>query len=352
MSDFDTIETAIAAFAAGQPIVVTDDEDRENEGDLIVAAAKATPEAVNLMIREARGLICVPMTGPRLRRLGIDPMVQRNRESHGTAFTVSVDAAEGITTGISAYDRSLTIRLLADPATTPDLLVQPGHVFPLEARPGGVLERAGHTEAAVDLALLAGLDPCAAICEILNEDGTMARGRDLVAFKARHGTPLISIAALISHRLQREPLVALLSTQTLATAHGDFQVHRFRALGQGDREHIALVRGEPGPAPALARVQVADPVRDVFQGSGGALDHALATIAAADRGVIVYLAPERESGPARPTPSSAAALRTYGIGAQILAALGFRQLRLITSHPRRIPGLEGFGLEIVEHVPR
>lgn len=351
MSDFDSIETAITAFAAGRPIVVTDDEDRENEGDLIVAAAQATPEAVNLMIREARGLICVPMTGPRLRRLGIDPMVQRNRESHGTAFTVSVDAAEGITTGISAYDRSLTIRLLADPATTPDLLVQPGHVFPLEARPGGVLERAGHTEAAVDLALLAGLPPCAAICEILNEDGTMARGRDLVAFKARHGTPLISIAALISHRLQREPLVNLVDTHPLPTAHGEFQLHRFRAIGQGDREHLALVRGEPGPEPALARVQVADPLRDVFQANTSPLDRSLAAIAAAGRGVLVYLAPEPDGGPAQPATSQAATLRTYGTGAQILAALHYRQLRLLTSNPRRIPGLEGFGLEVVEHVP-
>lgn len=243
---FDSIETAIQTIAAGGVIIVTDDEGRENEGDLVMAAEKATPELVNMMIRHARGLICVPMTESQLKRLGVNPMVQQNREAMRTAFTVSVDAAEGITTGISAFDRARTILLLANPETRPDALVQPGHVFPLCSRPGGVLERAGHTEAAVDLAALAGLKPAAVICEILSEDGTMARLPELVEFKRQHKIPLISIAALIEYRHQREQLVEAVAQRPFASEYGEFQLHVFRSKVDG-RHHLAFAKGGSMP---------------------------------------------------------------------------------------------------------
>ena len=240
---FDTVEAAIAAIAAGRPVIVTDDEDRENEGDLIIAAEKATVESINMMILHARGLICVPMQSEHLARLGIGEMVPKNRESFKTAFAVSVDAAQGISTGISAADRTHTVKLLADPATTADDLVQPGHIFPLAARPGGVLERAGHTEAAVDLAVLAGLKPCAVICEILKEDGSMARVPDLVEFKKRFNIPLVSIEQLIEYRHRNELLVEKIATELLATAWGDFDFHTFRERLSG-RTHYALTQIE------------------------------------------------------------------------------------------------------------
>jgi 3,4-dihydroxy 2-butanone 4-phosphate synthase / GTP cyclohydrolase II len=293
---FDTVEDAIAAIASGRPVIVVDDEDRENEGDLILAASKATPEGINLMIRYGSGIVCVPMTGHQLDRLGLGPMVARNREVQRTAFTVSVDAAAGITTGVSAYDRSVAIRILADPLSTPDQLVQPGHVFPLRARPGGVLERAGHTEAAVDLAMLAGLEPAGVICELVNDDGTMQRLPELTAFKQRFGLRMISIEQLIAYRLKQDRLVEKLGAGPLETPHGRFTAHLFRSR-LDKRHHLALTLGDTsGETPPLVRVHSADPLADVFGGSvagggSGVMDRALQTIAAEGRGVVLYMEP-------------------------------------------------------------
>lgn len=352
---FDSVESAIAAIAAGGIVLVTDDEGRENEGDLVFAAEKATPELVNMMIRHARGLICVPMTEPQLKRLGINPMVQQNREAHRTAFTVSVDAAEGITTGISAFDRARTIRLLADPATRPDDLVQPGHIFPLCARPGGVLERAGHTEAAADLAALAGLRPAAVICEVLNEDGTMARLPELVEFKQRHQVPMISIAALIEYRHHREQLVERIETRAFSSAYGDFTLHIFRSKVDG-RHHLALTMGRLDGAPTLVRVHTENLLSDVFQAkdmiSHHALEESLRRVAAAGHGAIVYMEQTgRMQNALLHADKPPASLRDYGIGAQILTALGLRKIRLLAHSPRRVVGLDGYGLEIVEQIP-
>src|SRR5688572_23315940 len=236
---FDSVETAIAEIAAGRPIIVTDDESRENEGDLIIAADKVTPETVNMMIRYGSGIVCVPTVEHQLRRLGLGPMVASNRESQRTDFTVSVDAAEGITTGISAYDRTRTIQLLADPATRAEQLVQPGHVFPLRARPGGVLERAGHTEAAVDLAMMAGLSPMGVLCELVNDDGTVQRLPQLLDFKQKFGLKMISIAALIEYRARRDHLVELVTAQPFTSEFGHFMLHVFRSRLDG-RHHLAL----------------------------------------------------------------------------------------------------------------
>lgn len=356
-SPFDTVETAIQTIAAGGLVIVTDDEGRENEGDLVMAAEKATPELINTMIRHARGLICVPMTEPQLKRLGINPMVQQNREAHRTAFTVSVDAAEGITTGISAFDRAHTIQLLANPATRSDELVQPGHIFPLCARPGGVLERAGHTEAAVDLAALAGLRPAAVICEILNEDGTMARLPQLLEFKQRHKLPLISISALIEYRHRREQLVEKVHMRPFSSEYGDFTLHVFRSKVDG-RHHLAFTMGVLDGNPTLVRVHTENLLSDVFHAKGldshRSLLASLQRVAQAGHGVIVYMEQsgrmqsallDPDKTPTRPN------LRDYGIGAQILTALGLRKIRLLQHSPRRVVGLEGYGLEIVEQVP-
>ncbi len=357
-ASFDTVETAIQTIASGGVIIVTDDEGRENEGDLIMAAEKATPELVNMMIRHARGLICVPMTDPQLRRLGVNPMVQQNRESHRTAFTVSVDAAEGITTGISAFDRARTIQLLANPATRPDELVQPGHIFPLCSRPGGVLERAGHTEAAVDLAALAGLKPAAVICEILSEDGTMARLPELVEFKQRFQLPLISIAALIEYRHQREQLVELVASRPFASEYGEFQLHVFRSKVDG-RHHLAFAKGPLDAAPTLVRVHTENLLSDVFHAKNMDSHHSLMTslahVAKAGHGVIVYMEQsgrmqETLLGEIRPAGSARTNLRDYGIGAQILTSLGLRKIRLMSHSQRHVVGLDGYGLEIVEQI--
>jgi len=361
-SPFDRVEDALADIAAGKPVIVTDDASRENEGDLVLAASKVTPGAVNLMIRHARGLICAPTVGHQLTRLGINSMVAENREAHGTAFTVSVDAAEGITTGISAYDRATTIAILADPHATPDQLVQPGHVFPLRARPGGVLERAGHTEAAVDLAQLAGLHPSGVICEILNEDGSLARLPDLIAFKQAHGLRLISIASLIEFRHQREKLVEKIATSPFQSAHGEFTLHLFRSLLDG-RRHLALSTGRLDEQPALVRVHSENLLADVFAaqafGNDGALAKSLQRIAREGRGVVLYMGQPGlgiDLEPARFPEHSGVVprrmdFRDYGIGAQILAALGLRQIRLITRSPNKnIPALDGYGLEIVEQL--
>ncbi len=354
---FDSVDTAIQAIAAGGLVIVTDDEGRENEGDLVMAAEKTTPELVNAMIRHARGLICVPMTEPQLKRLGINPMVQQNREAHRTAFTVSVDAAEGITTGISAFDRAHTIQLLANPETRSDQLVQPGHIFPLCSRPGGVLERAGHTEAAVDLAALAGLRPAGVICEILSEDGTMARLPQLVEFKQQHKLPLISISALIEYRHRREQLVERVSQRPFASEYGDFTLHVFRSKVDG-RHHLAFTMGKLDGSPTLVRVHTENLLSDVFHakdlGSHRSLLTSLQRVAQAGHGAIVYM---EQTGRMQETlltaaqPASGQNLRDYGTGAQILTALGLKKIRLLQHAPRRVVGLEGYGLEIVEQVP-
>lgn len=350
---FDTVEEAIADIAAGKPVIVTDDENRENEGDLIFAASKASVENVNMMIQHARGLICVPCTPHHLQRLGISPMVQENRESHKTDFTVSVDAVEGITTGISAYDRFRTIQLLANPDTRPDELAQPGHIFPLKAKSGGVLERAGHTEAAVDLASLAGLFPCAVICEILNDDGTMARQAELMAFKRKFGIKMISIAALIEYRHQRENLVELVRECPFESVHGAFTLKVFRSLLDG-REHVALVAGDIDGEPTLVRVHAENVVKDLFEpaedaSQGDSVSQALQRIGEAGKGALVYI--RRPGGGLLETAEDKKmSLREYGIGAQILAAIGLQQIRLLSHSNRNVVALDGYGLEIVETV--
>jgi len=360
-ASFDSVEAAIQDIAEGRLVIVTDDEGRENEGDIVMAASKVTPEAVNMMIRHARGLICVPTTSAQLRKLGISPMVQENRESHKTAFTVSVDAAEGITTGISAFDRARTISLLAHPDARPEELVQPGHIFPLRARDGGVLERAGHTEAAVDLAQLAGLHPSAVICEILNEDGTMARLPELAEFKQRHGLKLISIRSLIEYRIQRDQLVERVCSRPFPSAFGEFTLEVFRSRIDG-RHHLAFTLGALDHEPTVVRVQSENLLSDVFrlEGADGyrTLTTSLELIARTGRGVLLYM--EHAQGgadvirrlmDARPGDGQGPmSFRDYGMGAQILRALGLRQIRLVTNNPRKVVGLEGYGLEIVEQV--
>ena len=359
---FDPVEAAIRDIAEGKLVIVTDDESRENEGDLVMAASKATPQAINQMILHARGLICVPMMAHQLRRLGINPMASENRESQQTDFAVSVDAAEGISTGISAHDRATTVRILADPASEADRLVQPGHIFPLRAKPGGVLQRAGHTEAAVDLAQLAGLDPSGVICEILNEDGSLARLPDLIEFKARYGLKLISIADLIEYRHTRDKLVERTLTKPFDSEFGQFDLHVYRSV-LDDRQHIALSMGALDARPTLVRVQSENLLGDVFRSKelGGyhSLVSAMQQIANAGHGVILYIgqpqggfrvvesqgdAKIKEVGPKKMD------FRDYGIGAQILADLGLKKIRLLSSTPRKVVALDGYDLEIVEQV--
>ena len=356
---FDSIESAVADIAAGRLVIVTDDENRENEGDLIMAAEQATPQTVNMMIRYCSGIVCVPTVEHQLRRLGLGPMVAANREIHRTDFTVSVDAAEGITTGISAYDRAQTIRLLADPKARPEQLVQPGHVFPLRARPGGVLERAGHTEAAVDLAILAGQSPSGVLCELVNDDGSVARLPDILEFRGRFGLKLISIAQLIEYRARRDHLVELVCTEPFPSDFGEFTLHIFRSRLDG-RHHLALSMGALGPEPALVRVHSGNLLTDVFRQrlpeGHRTLEASLEAVAREGRGVVLYM--EHANGgaelvrrlKARPgdPPMS---FRDYGIGAQILAELGLRKIRLLSNSSRKVVGLDGYGLEIVEQVP-
>ncbi len=359
-SPFDSVESAIADIAAGKLVIVTDDEHRENEGDLIMAAAQATPQAVNMMIRYGSGIVCVPTVEPQLRRLGLGPMVAGNRESQRTDFTVSVDAASGVTTGISAQDRTLAIRILADPGARPEQLVQPGHVFPLRARPGGVLERAGHTEAAVDLATLAGRAPAGVLCELVNDDGTVQRLPELKEFRKRFGLSMISIAQLIEHRARRDQLVERVAERPFPSEFGEFTLHVFR--GKLDhRHHLAFVMGQIGPEPTLVRVHSENVLGDVFRFRGfdthRALAAALEAVARAGRGVLLYME-HPDSGAdlmrrldARPDePPPPMNFRDYGMGAQILVALGLRKIRLLSNSNRRVVGLDGYGLEIVEQV--
>jgi len=349
---FSSIDAVIADIAEGKMVVVTDDEDRENEGDLIMAAARVTPEAVNFMATHGRGLICAPMAEPLAARLGLHEMVPVNRESHGTAFTVSVDAAEGITTGISAADRALTLKLLADDKTLPSDLVQPGHIFPLLSREGGALRRAGHTEASIDLVRMAGLPPVAVICEILNEDGTMSRLRDLECFVRTHGIKMCTIEALITYRREREQLVELEKVEDVETAPGQFRAHHYRSLLDGVL-HLALVRGEiHSEQPTLVRVQRSSLVEDVFGKNEGVLASSLEHIAREDCGVLLYMRQHERPvvrGRERRAPRSAG-LRDYGTGAQILHDLGVRDIRLLTNSPRKIVGLEGHALKVIEEV--
>lgn len=358
--EFDSVETAIRAVAEGRPIIVTDDEDRENEGDLLLAAEKATPETVNMLIR-AGGLICVPMTAHQLKRLGINAMVAENRESQQTDFTVSVDAAEGIGTGISAADRWRTISILADPNAKPDDLRRPGHVFPLRAKPGGVLQRAGHTEAAVDLAALAGLHPVGVICEILNEDGTVSRLPQLQVLRKKLGVPMISIASLITYRLERDRLVEEVSRAPFETQYGLFELRAYRTLTDG-RHHFAFIKGSVDESATLVRVHGEDYLGDLFRSQSTCgrtrLDASFELVAREGRGVVVWM--ERPDSGQRlaeslatpgATPVVPMDFRDYGIGAQILRELGLKRIRLISNSTRRVVALEAYGLEIVETLP-
>jgi 3,4-dihydroxy 2-butanone 4-phosphate synthase / GTP cyclohydrolase II len=371
----DPIERAVADIAAGRPVVVVDDENRENEGDLVFAASKATPELLAFMIKYTSGVVCVPMLGADLDRLKLPPMTSVNEDRKGTAYTVSVDSRHGITTGISAADRAHTIRTLVDSATEPYELTRPGHVFPLRAADGGVLRRPGHTEAAVDLARLAGLTPAGTICEIVNEDGTMARLPELVRFTAEHGLALVSIADLIEYRRRTEKQVVRIATTRLPTRHGEFTAYGYLSELDGT-EHVALVRGEVGDgADVLVRVHSECLTGDVF-GSlrcdcGPQLAAAMDVIAAEGRGIVLYLRGHEGRGigllhklrayqlqdlghdtvDANLELGLPADARDYGAGAQILADLGVRSMRLITNNPAKRAGIEGYGLTVLGLVP-
>lgn len=371
---FSPVEALIADIRAGKMVIVTDDEDRENEGDLICAAELATAETVNFMARFGRGLICVPVTEERAQRLGLSAMVQRNRDTYGTNFTASVDAASGVSTGISAQDRARTIAILAAQDSRKEDLVQPGHIFPLIAKNGGVLRRAGHTEAAVDLAGLAGLQPSGVICEILNDDGTMARLPELVKFASEHGLKLGTIESLIRYRQEREKLVEREQVIKLPTDYGDFDLHLYRSKLDGEN-HLALVKGKIDDGePVLVRVHSECLTGDVFGSRrcdcGGQLHTALERIEQEGRGVLLYMRQEgrgiglaakihayklQEQGldtvEANLQLGFSMDLRDYGLGAQILFDLGVRSIRLMTNNPKKVVGLEGHKLHIVEQCP-
>jgi 3,4-dihydroxy 2-butanone 4-phosphate synthase/GTP cyclohydrolase II len=373
-SAFATVEEAIEDIRQGKFVVVVDAADRENEGDLTIAAQFATPEAVNFMTKEARGLICLCLSEDRCDELGLRQMTERNETPYGTAFTVSVEAREGVTTGISAPDRSRTIQVAVDPDARPEDLVQPGHIFPLRARDGGVLARAGQTEAAVDLARLAGLIPAGVVCEIMNEDGTMARVPDLIPYCQRHGLKLVTVADLIEYRRRHEQLVERVTNVSMPTVYGDFTAVAFREKLTG-KHHVALVKGEvEGAENVLVRVHSECLTGDVFHSlrcdCGEQLEQALERIASEEHGVLLYMAQEgrgigllnklrayelQENGydtvEANLELGFQPDMRDYGIGNQILAELGLTTIRILTNNPKKITGIEGFGLEVVEQVP-
>jgi 3,4-dihydroxy 2-butanone 4-phosphate synthase / GTP cyclohydrolase II len=373
-SAFAPIEQAIEDIRHGKMVVVVDAADRENEGDLTIAAQFATPEAVNFMATHGRGLICLCLTDERCDELGLRPMTLNNETPYGTAFTVSIEAREGISTGISAHDRARTIQVAIDPSRGAHDLVQPGHVFPLRARPGGVLQRAGQTEAAVDLPRLAGLIPAGVVCEIMNPDGTMARVPDLVRYCEQHGLTMVTVADLIEYRRRHEKLVERMTSVRLPTAYGEFSAVAFRETLTG-KHHVALVKGDLHAREAvLVRVHSECLTGDVFHSlrcdCGEQLDLALRRIAAEDAGVLLYMAQEgrgigllsklkayelQESGldtvEANLELGFPADAREYGIGSQILADLGLSTIRILTNNPRKITGIEAFGLKVVEQVP-
>ena len=372
---FSDVPTAVEEIRRGRMVVVVDDEDRENEGDLTLAAEKVTPEAINFMAKYGRGLVCLAMTEDRLEHLRIGPMTAENTSNYGTAFCEAIDARDGVTTGISAYDRARTIKVAIDPATRPSDLARPGHVFPLRARKGGVLVRAGQTEASVDLARLAGLIPAGIICEIMRDDGTMARVPDLIEFCNTHDMKMLTVAELIRYRMQHERYVHRVGEAMIGTAHGEFRLIAYESEVDGGESHVALVRGdvEHGDEPVLVRMHAHCVMGDVFGSTAcecrATIEGAMQTIAREGRGALIYLhqtskgfTVERMGErtmlifhrdrrlPALPE-SERKTQREIGIGAQILSDLNLRRIRLLTNHPRRVAALEGFGIEIVEQVP-